>query len=78
MDNQHEWKLGYTDSGDNSGKHGPLWEESDKGWLKAGSLVLDASVAIVLDERFINRIPYYLNSGILFLRFKMQDNYVMS
>ena len=78
MDNQHEWKLGYTDSGDKSGKHGPLWEESDKGWLKAGSPVPDALVAIDLDKRFINRIPYDLNSGILFSRFKMQDNYVMS
>lgn len=55
MDNQHEWKLGYTDSGDNSDKHCPLWEENDKGWLKAGSPVRDALVAIDLDKRFIKQ-----------------------
>ena len=43
----------------NSCKHGPLCEERDKGWLKANSPFHDVLVAIVLDKRFINRIPGY-------------------
>ena len=39
----------------------------------------DALVAIVLDKRFKNRIPYFLNCRYSFIeKFKMQDNYVMS
>ena len=48
-------------------------KETKAGWKLSLQSVHDALAVIVLDKRFINRIPYYLNSGILLLRFKMQD-----
>ncbi|CAC5387947.1 unnamed protein product [Mytilus coruscus] len=59
--NEHEWSMSYTDDGTYSCKHGPLCEEREKGWLKAGSQAHDAAIGIVMDKRFIKKIPYYLN-----------------
>ena len=65
--NQHQKVLGCSDSGDNSCKHGPLCKERDKDWLKADSPAHGALVAIVLDKRFMNRIPYFLNCRYSFI-----------
>ncbi|CAC5418394.1 unnamed protein product [Mytilus coruscus] len=59
--NEHEWSMSYTDDGTYSCKHGPLCEEREKGWLKAGSPAHDAAIGIVMDKRFIKKIPFYLN-----------------
>ncbi|CAG2231030.1 unnamed protein product [Mytilus edulis] len=53
--------MSYTDDGTYSCKHGPLCAEREKGWLKAGSPAHDAAIGIVMDKRFIKKIPYYLN-----------------
>ncbi|XP_071141350.1 uncharacterized protein [Mytilus edulis] len=59
--NEHEWSMSYTDDGTYACKHGPLCAEREKGWLKAGSPAHDAAIGIVMDKRFIKKIPYYLN-----------------
>jgi hypothetical protein len=38
-----------------------LCEERDKGWLTPGSSAHSALTAIVMDKRFLKKIPYYLN-----------------
>ncbi|VDI72140.1 Hypothetical predicted protein [Mytilus galloprovincialis] len=59
--NEHEWSMSYTDDGTYACKHGPLCAEREKGWLKAGSPAHDAAIGIVMDKRFIKKIPYNLN-----------------
>ncbi|XP_070543401.1 uncharacterized protein [Ptychodera flava] len=60
--NEHEWVLSYG-QGTNSCNHGPLTEsaDSDKEWLEKVSPAHVALVKIVMDKRFTNQIPYFVN-----------------
>ena len=58
---EHEWVL---EEGINQGKcgHEPLsTNESRKPWLKKESAAHKALTKIVLDVRFLNTLPYYIN-----------------
>ena len=57
---EHEWLLPSSDDS-YACKHWPLSSNRDKGWLERDS---DQHVALrkfILDKRFLNKIPYYLN-----------------
>ena len=59
--NEHEWIL---EEGHNGGRcaHDLLNEaEHDKPWLKKESPAHKSLTKIVLDQRFLNTIPYYIN-----------------
>ena len=59
--NEHEWVL---EEGVNGGQcaHAPLTEaERNKPWLKKDSAAHSALAKIVLDKRFQNTIPYFIN-----------------
>jgi hypothetical protein len=58
--NEHKWLLPSSD-GSYSCKHGPLSSDRDKGWLERDSDQHVALRKIILDKRFLNKIPYYLN-----------------
>ena len=42
-------------------KHGPLSRDRDKGWLERDSDQHVVLRKIILDKRFLNKIPIYLN-----------------
>ena len=59
--NEHEWVL---EEGVNGGEcpHEPLGDdERNKPWLKKESPADKALTKIVMDKRFLNTIPYYVN-----------------
>ena len=59
--NEHEWVL---EEGNNGGEcdHAPLNDdERSKPWLKKDSPPHKALTKIILDKRFLNTIPYYIN-----------------
>ena len=59
--NEHDWVL---EEGNNGGEcdHAPLNEdERNKPWLKKDSPPHKALTKIILDKRFLNTIPYYIN-----------------
>ena len=59
--NEHEWVL---EEGVNGGQcaHAPLTEaERNKPWLKKDSAAHSALAKIVLDKRFLNTIPCFIN-----------------
>lgn len=61
MADEHEWVV---PEGVNEAKcdHDLLnSEERKKPWLKKGSPALKALTKIVMDTRFINTLPYYVN-----------------
>ena len=57
---EHEWLPPSSDAS-YSCKHGPLSSDQDKGWLERDSDQHVALRKIILDKRFLNKIPYYLN-----------------
>jgi hypothetical protein len=58
--NEHEWLLLSSD-GSCSCKHGPLSGDRDKGMLERDSDPHVAWRKIILEKRFLSKIPYYLN-----------------
>ncbi|XP_076084720.1 uncharacterized protein LOC143055456 [Mytilus galloprovincialis] len=59
--NKHQWMIAYSDTAGNECKHGPLSSEREKGWLTGATPPHDALIKIVMDKRFLRKIPYYLN-----------------
>ena len=57
---EHEWLLPSSD-GSYACKYWPLSSDRDKGWLERDSDQHVALRKIILDKRFLNKIPYYLN-----------------
>ncbi|VDI48769.1 Hypothetical predicted protein, partial [Mytilus galloprovincialis] len=57
----HQWMIAYSDTAGNECKHGPLSSEREKGWLTGATPPHDALIKIVMDKRFLRKIPYYLN-----------------
>ena len=58
--NKYEGVLEESNNGECD--HAPLNEdERNKPWLKKDSLPHKAPTKIVLDKRFLNTIPYYVN-----------------
>ena len=53
--------IAYSDTAGNECKHGPLSSEREKGWLTGATPPHDALIKIVMDKRFLRKIPYYLN-----------------
>lgn len=64
--NEHEWAVSYTDTGSNTCQHGPLCDDRQKGWLKAGSPTHNSLIEIVMNKRLISKIPYYLNCRLIY------------
>ena len=58
--NKHEWLLPSSD-GSYSCKHGPLSSDRDKGMLERESDPHVALRKIILERRFLKKIPYSLN-----------------
>ncbi|KAL5006833.1 hypothetical protein ScPMuIL_015639, partial [Solemya velum] len=60
--NEHEWILPYAIDGHARCLHGPLTEEErTKEWLSKGSQAHDALRKLVLDDRFLGKVSYFLN-----------------
>ncbi|XP_071950042.1 uncharacterized protein [Antedon mediterranea] len=58
---EHQWALSYSDVGTASCSHGPLESERQKGWMTKGHPAHNALRKIVLNNRFLKKIPYWLN-----------------
>ncbi|XP_063405831.1 uncharacterized protein LOC134689792 [Mytilus trossulus] len=60
--NEHIWILSYDDTfHNNTCNHGPLPEEREKSYMEKGSDAHKALRSIVMDDRLIKNILYYLN-----------------
>ncbi|KAL5017769.1 hypothetical protein ScPMuIL_005150 [Solemya velum] len=60
--NEHEWILPYAIDGHARCLHGPLTEEErTKEWLSKGSQAHGALRKLVLDDRFLGKVSYFLN-----------------
>ncbi|XP_069139069.1 uncharacterized protein [Argopecten irradians] len=60
---EHSWLMQYSDNCPAECSHGPLTTEAtDEKWLEKGSKAHHVLRKIVLDKRFLNKVPYYLNA----------------